>query len=310
MRCLERVSAHALEPSRISYNTAMATLGQALFWHRSLSLVGFMRSDMASPDDFSINTLVTACEKRLQWEAAVSVVDQFCLHSAIQVDVIGKNAAISACGNNGLWQLASSLFANLRDTGVRMTQVSLAATASAYEKANLWKWPIEILRHSKRSKVLVGPVLYGAALDVLEKCGIWKETAQIMEELRSIPSKPGKEQIDPLAMSAAISACSKGDWRQTLSLTVEAVKNSPDALSTEAWNACLRGCIPYVGETLLAWMDKSYFEPDMLSYAALDSSQHIIPGAQSQLVSKVRLEAVRALWRLREKLLRLYAMIS
>ena len=305
VKCLEMASANSLEASVIAHNTVMATLGQSLLWYRSFSALSKMRIRMLSPDDFSINTLATACEKKFRWEAAVSVVWKFSSSLGIQADVIGQNAVMSACGSNGQWQWASTVLGSLGNEGLRATQISIAATASACEKANLWLWPMELLR----SKGMTGPVLYGAALDALEKCGLWKETTEILGAMK----RSSLHNMDAQATSAAISACSKGDWRQTLSLTVEVINQSPDAMSTEAWNACIRGCVPHCPtDTLLTWMDESRCEPDMLSYAiVLDGCrQHIISGTQFQLVTKVRTEGLRVLWRLCEKISIIFAFES
>ena len=108
--------------------------------------------------------------------------------------------------------------------------------------------------------------------------------------------------MDPIAVSAVVSAC-KDSWRRTLSLTAQA-NNFPGAMSTEAWNACIYSCVGHVPiQNLLDWMTASQFEPDMLSYVALNTlnkpGQNLIADSQStEFLFKIRSEAVDALRRL------------
>ena len=305
LQCLEEASAKSLRASIISYNTAMATVGQALHWYHSFSVLSVLCSLEQSPcipDDFSINTLATACEKKFRWEAAVEAL-KFGARKGIEVDVIGINAVISACGTNGQWQVGSKILMDLYGAGIVASQVSFAATASACEKANLWIRPLQLLRVAKFAH-LSGSVLHGVALDALEKQGLWQRALHLFA-LKFLHhgcdgsiSKKLARLMDPMAVSAVVSAC-KDSWKRTLSLTAEA-NNFPGAMSTEAWNACIYSCVGHVPiQDLLDWMTASQFEPDMLSYVALNKpGQNLIADSQStKFLFKIRSEAVDALRR-------------
>ena len=308
LQCLQEASAKSLRASIISYNTAMATLGQALHWYHSFSVLSVLCSlgqNPCTPDDFSINTLATACEKKFRWEAAVEAL-KFGARKGIEVDVIGVNAVISACGTNGQWQVGSKMLMDLYGAGIVASQVSFAATASACEKANLWIRPLQLLRVAKFAQ-LSGSVLHGVALDALEKQGLWQRALHLFA-LKFLhhgchgSSKKLERLMDPIAVSAVVSAC-KDSWRRTLSLTAQA-NNFPGAMSTEAWNACIYSCVGHVPiQNLLDWMTASQFEPDMLSYVALNTlnkpGQNLIADSQStEFLFKIRSEAVDALRRL------------
>ena len=49
-------------------------------------------------------------------------------------NVIGFNAAISACGKGGQWQRALSLLDDMRKAGATMDVISFSAAVSACEK--------------------------------------------------------------------------------------------------------------------------------------------------------------------------------
>ena len=289
VQCLALASSKSLKASLISYNTAIAT-GQGLHWYYSFSIFLSLQQHGFTPDDFSVNSLATACEKKFRWEAAVETLR---LQRWCKVDVIGMNAVISACGNNGQWQSASTVLMDLFRKGISSSQISFAATASACEKANLWMRPLQLLRSAKIAQS--GPVIHGIILDAMEKQGLWEETLAHFRDLRlTLP-----EQMDPIAVSAAVSAC-REKWRQTLFLTAEGIQRFPEGMSTEAWNACIHSCVGHVPiRKLLEWMQASQFEPDMLSYAALDKpGLNLIAGSDTELLIKTRLEAVAALRRL------------
>ena len=295
VQCLASASSKSLKASLISYNTAIATFGQGLHWYYSLSVFLSLQQHGFTPDDFSLNSLATACEKKFRWEAAVETLR---LHRWCKVDVIGMNAVISACGNNGQWQSASAVLMDLFRKGISSSQISFAATASACEKANLWMRPLQLLRSGKAIAQL-GPVIHGIVLDAMEKQGLWEETLAHFRLFRDLRLTL-KDQMDPICVSAAVSAC-RENWRQTLFLTAEGIRHFPEGMSTEAWNACIHSCVGHVPILkLLEWMKASQFEPDMLSYAALDKpGLTLIAGSDTtELLIKTRLEAVAALRRL------------
>lgn len=295
VQCLASASSKSLKASLISYNTAIATFGQGLHWYYSLSVFLSLQQHGFTPDDFSVNSLATACEKKFRWEAAVETLR---LHRWCKVDVIGMNAVISACGNNGQWQAASTVLMDLFRKGISSSQISFAATASACEKANLWMRPLQLLRSGKAIAQL-GPVIHGIVLDAMEKQGLWEETLAHFRLFRDLRLTL-KDQMDPISVSAAVSAC-RENWRQTLFLTAEGIRHFPKGMSTEAWNACIHSCVGHVPILkLLEWMKASQFEPDMLSYAALDKpGLNLIAGSDTtELLIKTRLEAVAALRRL------------
>ena len=269
MRCLRQAVAKGLRASSVSLNSAMASVGNSLRWHRGCDLLhAGLRSSLV-PDDISLNTLMTACEKTANWELAARM---SLVHKtfSIEPDIIGRNAVISSCANSGQWRLASVWLSSSGHAGMSASQVSIAAMATAGERSNQWRIPLQLL-DSHRS--LSGAVLYGAALDALESWGRWTQALQLFDEL-SINFPAQRPWLDPMTVSATVSACSRAEeWNTSLILLDDAWQNSHGrGLSTAAWNACIRASAGHVSlELLLLWMQKTRFSPDMLSYAALET---------------------------------------
>ncbi|CAE7033926.1 noct [Symbiodinium sp. KB8] len=187
MQCWMEVAAKGLRTSVVSLNSALVCLGSSMRWHKGCHLLHTGLRRGLEPDDISLNTLVTACEKTVNWELATrTLLLQRLL--AIESDIIGRNAAVSACANAGQWCLASFLMSSSKQSGLRISPVSVAAMATAGERSNQWRVPLGLI-DSYRS--LTGVVCYGAALDALESWGKWAEGLSLLHE---IPQRPSSYQ--------------------------------------------------------------------------------------------------------------------
>ena len=67
--------------------------------------------DLLSPKVILYNAALSACEKALQWQAAVVVLQN--LRELGQPSVVSFNTALSACGKAKRWQRALDLFADI-----------------------------------------------------------------------------------------------------------------------------------------------------------------------------------------------------
>ena len=301
MQCWMEVAAKGLRTSVVSLNSALVCLGSSLRWHKGCHLLHTGLRRGLEPDDISLNTLVTACEKTVNWELATRTLLLQRLF-AIESDIIGRNAAVSACANAGQWCLASFLMSSSKQSGLRISPVSVAAMATAGERSNQWRVPLGLI-DSYRS--LTGVVCYGAALDALESWGKWAEGLSLLHE---IPQRPSSHQqkrpwLDPMALSATVSACSKAqEWRQCVSLLNHVWQHSlGQCLSTAAWNACLQASVGRLSlESLFGRMQEMLIEPDMLSYSVLEA-QGTVGIESARLLAIVRSRAMPLLARRKKK---------
>jgi pentatricopeptide repeat protein len=69
-----------------------------------------------TPNQFSYNAAISACEKGGQWQLALSLLNTMADMRVIQ-DVISYSAVISACEKGGQWELALSLLRSMSSTG-------------------------------------------------------------------------------------------------------------------------------------------------------------------------------------------------
>ena len=297
VRCLAEASGKALRASSVTLNSALACLGSSLRWHGSCCLLLATLHRGMVPDDIGLNTVVTACEKTANWELAAEM--PFLQRSlSVQPDIIGRNAAMSSCANAGQWRLASVLMSSSEDMGIGVSQVSIAAMATAGERSNQWRLPLHLIDSNPS---LTGPILFGAALDALETSGKWTEALELYQELYiELPSRSRsaerKPWLDPMTVSATVSACSRAEeWKHTMML-LNHVRNSSKSgqgLSTAAWNACIRASAGHVSlESLLGWMQRTHFKPDMLSYAVLEAEGAVPALETARLLTTVRSRAM------------------
>ena len=71
--------------------------------------------------------------------AASTIFDEDMCTEGMTGNVIGFNAAISACEKGGQWQRALSLFDDMCKAGVSMDVISFNAAISAFEKRGQWQ---------------------------------------------------------------------------------------------------------------------------------------------------------------------------
>ena len=78
-----------------------------------------MRQAGVAGNVIGFNAAISACGKGGQWQRALSLLDDM-RKAGATMDVISFSAAVSACENGGQWQRASSLLDDMRQAGVRV----------------------------------------------------------------------------------------------------------------------------------------------------------------------------------------------
>lgn len=91
-------------------------------------------------DEFSLSTVISACEKAFQWPQAL-----FLLHT-MPVDIVCFGAAASACEKGKQWQLALCLLSEMSDRILQPNLFTFNAVISACGHAREWARALSLLQ--------------------------------------------------------------------------------------------------------------------------------------------------------------------
>jgi pentatricopeptide repeat protein len=207
------------------------------------------------------------------------------------MNVVGYNAAISACAKAGDWKRATSLLNQMEASDVvEPDHVTYGTILAACENGEEWDLVLEYAR-AMRSKNLTLDVL--ALTSVLKSCqqlGLAEEALQYLEIMKqqrkqqqyarktSGWQRSGVKQPlqgpDAVAYRLAISACARGGkWKEGIRLLEDFHNATGQAPDVMAFTAAITGC-EYAGEWrkafgLLDTMRKHGVEPNEVTMAAV-----------------------------------------
>ena len=114
-------------------NAYISQLARRERWSDAVELC----ASMPKPDVVTYNSVITACEKSGQWEAAEQVLKEM-KAVGVQPDVITHSALISAYEKGGQWERAKATFEEMKAAGMKPTVITYSALISAYEMSNQW----------------------------------------------------------------------------------------------------------------------------------------------------------------------------
>ncbi|CAK9081949.1 Crooked neck-like protein 1 (Crooked neck homolog) [Durusdinium trenchii] len=149
-------------PPQISCRTALQC-----FLPTQISLLAEWSMEQ-TPDVISFNSAITACERALQWQAALQLLEAMG-EAALQPNRTSFNAVISACETRWPWALA--LLAEMGEPDV----VSFSALASAYEKASQWARALLVLEDARLQAVEPNEITYYSAVSACLHSLQWQE---------------------------------------------------------------------------------------------------------------------------------------
>ncbi|CAE8663266.1 unnamed protein product [Polarella glacialis] len=211
------------------------------------------------------NAAISAYGKGGQWQLALSLLSSM-PDISIVPSKISYNAAISACSKGGQWQLALGLLTNIMpDMRIVPDEISYSAAISACGKGRQWQLALSLLSSMPDMGVITDEISFNAAISACEKAGQWQPALSLlsgMPDMRVIPDK--------VSYNAAISACEKGgQWQLALNLLslMPEQRVVPNAISyNAAISACKKAGSWQLALNLLSLMPEVGVSPDVITY--------------------------------------------
>ena len=117
----------------ICANVVLKECSEVSDWQAALELLGI------ESDEFSLSTVISACEKAFQWSQAL-----FLLRT-MPADIVCFGAAASACEKGQQWQLALCLLPEMSDHFLQPNLFIFNAVISACGHAREWARALSLL---------------------------------------------------------------------------------------------------------------------------------------------------------------------
>eukprot|EP00933_Yihiella_yeosuensis_P036199 TRINITY_DN29931_c0_g1_i2.p1 TRINITY_DN29931_c0_g1~~TRINITY_DN29931_c0_g1_i2.p1 ORF type:complete len:460 (+),score=83.58 TRINITY_DN29931_c0_g1_i2:505-1884(+) len=194
----------------------------------------------------------------------------------IRLDTAAVNAAITAIGRGGRWQLSLSIFRGMTTSSAsnRWPKPDLISYNAAISSVGLHpqNWPLaliifsELIRRSANLKAEMAT--YGACLNALAAGRQWKQCLAMLTELRHGSTLSSRNlRPDVAAFTAAMLACEvAGQWPRALELLKD-LRHARIAADNAAYGAAISSCA-----TGLRWERAMVLLSEM-------GPQHLLPSA-------------------------------
>jgi pentatricopeptide repeat domain-containing protein 1 len=190
---LSQMKENGVQPSFVSYQTAMSACLKGGLWEEVLSLFAEMKEAREVRLEIaSFNIAISACGKARQWQRALSIFDEISSRYGLVPDVVSYNAAITACTRGGAPERALLLLDEMRAAPVPVAPnlVSFSSAITACVKGQRWDRAISLLREMRLVGVVPDVICYNATISACEKGGQWERALLLLEDMRAAGVAP------------------------------------------------------------------------------------------------------------------------
>ncbi|CAE7739327.1 Sspo [Symbiodinium sp. CCMP2592] len=270
---------------------------RAIYCWAGLEQLQQMRQASQRLDDVSLGAALRGC--RGAWPTALVLL------AGHPPNVVGYNAAMTACGVCSQWQIAFGILEWMKRRSVQADLWSYNALINAVEVAASWELALQLLEEARQLQLAPDSYSFGSCISACEASGEWQVALHLLAQmelqglLESIPSNAAisvcatghqwqhavavlqdmckkRMQIDIIGVNAAISACARSArWEEALSLlrSVYALQLQCTVVSCNAaTTACEKSGEWQLALALLQEMQQRLMESTVISFGAAISA--------------------------------------
>ncbi|CAE7829511.1 unnamed protein product [Symbiodinium microadriaticum] len=169
-----------------------------------------------SPDLIFLNSCISACKNDGQWELALHLLGQFPFYGIVP-DEITYTACMGACEHGGQFQKALDLFFLMHRT--IPDRVMLNAGISLFGRSGQWQLACDLLLRMPALGATLLTQDFNAAIAACAISHEWKSALQLLADMPSAQSEP-----DDISLASAITACGRSRmWQKSLGLFAELI---------------------------------------------------------------------------------------
>ena len=175
---------------------------------KALNLFAEMQSRDIRSDAISLSTMISACEKVAEWEAAIDL-----LTSHRGANAVSYAACISACEKASQWVVACALLRDLLGTKVELDVFPFGAAIAACSRSGEWQVALNLLNEMPRQKISGNGICYTAAIAACAG-NEWRGALELFGTMLAKTL-----EVNDFTYNAAMSACEvAGRWEESLIL--------------------------------------------------------------------------------------------
>mmetsp|Transcript_5553 Transcript_5553/g.8780 ORF Transcript_5553/g.8780 Transcript_5553/m.8780 type:complete len:621 (-) Transcript_5553:14-1876(-) len=290
----------------------MSACARAREADRAIQLLRSMKKDYGvTPNAIVYSSAISACSRGAirnpkKYKIALELVKEADGIEDLELNVIGYNAALSACANAAAYEDAMQLFDTMQDKHL-VDPISYGTVMAACEKAERWKEVLEYAQQMNACGLVMDGWTITSALHACQQLGLAEEGLFYLEELKGLSKsnatrhrrqtagweRKGASRAsslngpDGVAYRLAISACARGgQWEKGTNLLDEMEDVTGQKPDVMAYTAAITGC-EYAGEwwqafSILNEMRQQNVAPNEVTMAAVIGACATACGKQQQ----------------------------
>ena len=214
----------------------------------------------------------------------------------LPMNVMGFNAAISACAQAGDWKNAITLLTRMEEAHASNTSsflvpepdgITYGTVLAACERAEQWQLVLKYAKDMTTKELQFDGLAVTSCLHACQQLGLAEEAVRYLNVMKTLPAsiqstarfersdaRQPLNRPDAVAYRLAISACARGGaWKDGIRLLEEYKNNTAEFSDVVAYTAAITGC-EYAGQwkealILLDRMRKDGVKPNEVTLAAV-----------------------------------------
>ncbi|CAE7454308.1 rlmJ [Symbiodinium sp. CCMP2456] len=296
---LEEMPLHELRRNAFSCSSSITSCARAQRWPWCLEQLLQMQQASQRLDDVSLGAALRGCRGGA-WPAALVLL------AGHTPNVVGYNAAVTACGVDSQWQIAFGILEWMKRRSIQTDLWSYNALINAVEVAAHWELALQLLEEAEQLQLAPDCFSFGSCISSCEASGEWQVALHLLAQmelqgllLQEVPCNAAisvcatgqqwqhavavlhdmskkRLQIDIIGVNAAINACARSArWEEALSLvrSVYSLRLQRTVVSCNAaMTACEKSGEWQLALALLQEMQQTLTEPTVISFGAAISA--------------------------------------
>ncbi|CAJ1373213.1 unnamed protein product [Effrenium voratum] len=194
-----RMAAQTVKPDLGSFNGLISVYGSVSLWFRALHVMAELQARL-QPDQVTWSSVVDACGRGHQWQAAVDCLAAM-RQSTASPNVVVWTALMKAHELASQWQRSVALLRRLQLRGPPPNSVSFTSAVSACAQGHAWQQALGFLRTARRQQ-LQSVSMVNTAISACAASKQWRQALHLL-------------QPDLVSYNAFLAAC-ESQWELAL----------------------------------------------------------------------------------------------
>eukprot|EP00434_Breviolum_minutum_P018622 symbB.v1.2.016429.t1/scaffold1120.1/size138809/10 len=199
-----------LSPDAFSYNLVMKACEVGCHWQGALALLQEMR-DLDLDDVLTYHMTMTACMESWRWETCLGLLQE--LEGTAEPGLMLYGPAVGACSRTLQWEHALLLVHRLWAKTLTPDTTMMNVVITVCERSGHWAWSLQLLKQSRQNGPAADRTTCNAVINACATGSCWETALQLLRD-----ADTGEGACD-VALGSALRACSLARrWEEALQL--------------------------------------------------------------------------------------------